>query len=91
LVVCKAKIAVKTHIGQKKNIIREYHVTTEEGRPVVFGIEPGKQPAFIQKEKLNTVNLEGSDLRVSEVGFGGRPIIPLPTKEVVPIVKYCFD
>jgi predicted aldo/keto reductase-like oxidoreductase len=42
-------------------------------------------------EKLNTVKLEGTDLEVSEVGFGGIPIIPLPTNEAVSIVKYCFD
>jgi hypothetical protein len=31
-----------------------------------------------QEEKLNTVKLSGTDLEVSEVGFGGIPIIPLP-------------
>jgi predicted aldo/keto reductase-like oxidoreductase len=40
---------------------------------------------------LKTVKLGGTDLEVSEVGFGGIPIIPLPKKEAVSIVKYCFD
>ena len=42
-------------------------------------------------KKLNTVKLEGTDLKVSEVGYGGIPIIPLPKNEAVSIVKYCFD
>ena len=40
---------------------------------------------------MNTVKLGGTDLAVSEVGFGGIPIIPLPKNEAVSIVKYCFD
>lgn len=44
-----------------------------------------------QEEKLNTVKLSGTDLEVSEVGFGGIPIIPLPKNEAVSIVKHCFD
>ena len=40
---------------------------------------------------MNTVKLSGTDLEVSEVGFGGIPIIPLPKKEAVSIVKYCFE
>jgi predicted aldo/keto reductase-like oxidoreductase len=40
---------------------------------------------------LNTVKLAGTDLEVSEVGFGGIPIIPLPKNEAVSIVKYCFE
>jgi predicted aldo/keto reductase-like oxidoreductase len=44
-----------------------------------------------QEEKLNTVKLGGTDLEVSEVGFGGIPIIPLPKNEAVSIVKHCFD
>ncbi len=40
---------------------------------------------------MNTVKLTGTDLEISEVGFGGIPIIPLPKKEAVSIVKYCFD
>lgn len=40
---------------------------------------------------MNTVKLSGTDLEVSEVGFGGIPIIPLPKNEAVSIVKYCFD
>jgi predicted aldo/keto reductase-like oxidoreductase len=40
---------------------------------------------------LNTVKLGGTGLEVSEVGFGGIPIIPLPKNEAVSIVKYCFD
>jgi hypothetical protein len=37
------------------------------------------------------VKLNGTDLEVSEVGFGGIPIIPLQKNEAVSIVKYCFD
>jgi predicted aldo/keto reductase-like oxidoreductase len=44
-----------------------------------------------KEEKLKTVKLSGTNLEVSEVGFGGIPIIPLPKKEAVSIVKYCFD
>jgi predicted aldo/keto reductase-like oxidoreductase len=40
---------------------------------------------------LNTVKLEGTDLEVSDVGFGGIPIIPLAINEAVSLVKYCFD
>jgi predicted aldo/keto reductase-like oxidoreductase len=40
---------------------------------------------------LKTVKLAGTDLIVSEIGFGGIPIIPLPENEAVSIVKYCFD
>jgi predicted aldo/keto reductase-like oxidoreductase len=40
---------------------------------------------------LKKVKLAGTDLEVSEVGFGGIPIIPLPENEAVSIVKYCFD
>ncbi len=40
---------------------------------------------------MNTVKLGGTDLEISEVGFGGIPIIPLPKNEAVAIVKYCFD
>jgi hypothetical protein len=37
------------------------------------------------------VKLKGTDLEISEVGFGGIPIIPLAKNEAVAIVKYCFD
>jgi predicted aldo/keto reductase-like oxidoreductase len=40
---------------------------------------------------LNTLKLGGTDLEISEVGFGGIPIMPLPKTEAVAIVKYCFD
>jgi predicted aldo/keto reductase-like oxidoreductase len=30
-------------------------------------------------------------LEISEIGFGGIPIIPLPAEEAVSVVKYCFD
>jgi hypothetical protein len=40
---------------------------------------------------LKTVKLAGTHLEVSEIGFGGIPIIPLPENEAVSIVKYCFD
>ena len=40
---------------------------------------------------MDTVKLAGTDLEISEVGFGGIPIIPLPEKEAVSVVKYCFE
>lgn len=40
---------------------------------------------------MNTVRLAGTDLEVSEVGFGGIPIIPLPKNEAQSVVKHCFD
>jgi hypothetical protein len=40
---------------------------------------------------MNTVKLTGTDLEISEVGFGGIPIIPLPENEAVSVVKHCFD
>ena len=40
---------------------------------------------------MNTVKLGGTDLEISEVGFGGIPIIPLPKNEAVSVVRYCFD
>jgi len=40
---------------------------------------------------MNTVKLAGTDLEISEVGFGGIPIIPLSENEAVSVVKHCFD
>lgn len=40
---------------------------------------------------MNTVKLAGTDLEISEIGFGGIPIIPLPKNEAVAVIKYCFD
>jgi uncharacterized protein len=40
---------------------------------------------------MNTIRLAGTDLEISEIGFGGIPIIALSMSEAVSIVKYCFD
>ena len=40
---------------------------------------------------MNTRKLAGTDLEISEIGFGGIPIIALSKNEAVSIVKYCFD
>ena len=40
---------------------------------------------------MNTIRLAGTELEISEIGFGGIPIIALPMNEAVSIVKYCFD
>ena len=40
---------------------------------------------------MNTRRLTGTDLEISEIGFGGIPIIALSKNEAVSIVKYCFD
>ena len=40
---------------------------------------------------MNTVKLAGTNLEISEVGFGGIPIIPLPENEAVSVIKHCFD
>jgi uncharacterized protein len=40
---------------------------------------------------MKTVKLAGTDLEISEIGFGGIPIIALSQDEAVSIVKYCFD
>ena len=40
---------------------------------------------------MNTIKLAGTDLEISEIGFGGIPIIALSMNEAVSIVKYCFD
>ncbi len=41
--------------------------------------------------KLHTITLAGTDLEISEVGFGGIPIIPMSKNDGASIVKYCFD
>jgi len=40
---------------------------------------------------MNTMKPAGTDLEISEIGFGGIPIIALPKNEAVSIVRYCFD
>jgi uncharacterized protein len=40
---------------------------------------------------MNTTKLAGTDLEISEIGFGGIPIIALSNVEAESIVKYCFD
>lgn len=40
---------------------------------------------------MNTIKLAGTDLKISEIGFGGIPIMALSMDEAVSIVKYCFD
>jgi predicted aldo/keto reductase-like oxidoreductase len=40
---------------------------------------------------MNTIKLAGTDLEISEIGFGGIPIIALSKSEAVAIVRYCFD
>ena len=40
---------------------------------------------------MNTIKLGGTDLEISEIGFGGIPIIALSDDEAVSIIRYCFD
>ncbi len=40
---------------------------------------------------MKTVRLDGTELSVSEIGFGGIPIIPLPPDEATAVVRHCFD
>ena len=40
---------------------------------------------------MNTIRLAGTDLEISEIGFGGIPIMALTMNEAVSIVKYCLD
>ena len=40
---------------------------------------------------MQSVELGHSGLNVSQIGFGGIPIIPLPADEASAIVRYCFD
>lgn len=40
---------------------------------------------------MNTTKLTGTDLEISQIGFGGIPIIALSKAEAESIVKYCFD
>jgi aryl-alcohol dehydrogenase-like predicted oxidoreductase len=40
---------------------------------------------------MNTTKLAGTDLEISEIGFGGIPIIALSKAEAESIVRYCFD
>lgn len=40
---------------------------------------------------MKTVKLGATALEVSEIGFGGIPIIPLPHEEAVSVVRHCLD
>ena len=40
---------------------------------------------------MQTIRLGATALEISEIGFGGIPIIPLPREEAVAVVKHCFD
>ena len=40
---------------------------------------------------MKTVRLGATALEVSEIGFGGIPIIPLPRNEAVSVVRHCLD
>lgn len=40
---------------------------------------------------MKTTRLGATDLEISEIGFGGIPIIPLPQEEAVSVVRHCFD
>jgi hypothetical protein len=41
--------------------------------------------------KMNTIRLNGTNLEISQIGFGGIPIIALSEREAVSIIRYCFD
>jgi predicted aldo/keto reductase-like oxidoreductase len=40
---------------------------------------------------MKTVRLGATALEVSEIGFGGIPIIPLPREEAVAVIRHCLD
>jgi uncharacterized protein len=40
---------------------------------------------------MKTIRLGATALEISEIGFGGIPIIPLPSEEAVAVVRHCFD
>ena len=40
---------------------------------------------------MKTTRLGATGLEISEIGFGGIPIIPLPREEAISVVKHCFD
>jgi hypothetical protein len=40
---------------------------------------------------MKTIRLGATALEISEIGFGGIPIIPLPREEAVSVVQHCFD
>jgi predicted aldo/keto reductase-like oxidoreductase len=42
-------------------------------------------------EKMKNVKLGGTGLIVSEIGFGGIPIIPLPLEQGAEVVRHCYD
>jgi hypothetical protein len=50
-------------------------------------------PSGIYKKgtAMQRVKLGQTGLKVSEIGFGGIPIIPLPVDEAVAIVRHCFE
>jgi aryl-alcohol dehydrogenase-like predicted oxidoreductase len=40
---------------------------------------------------MKNIRLGATALEISEIGFGGIPIIPLPQEEAVSVVRHCFD
>jgi len=40
---------------------------------------------------MKKMQLGATALEISEIGFGGIPIIPLPREQAVSVVKHCFD
>ncbi len=40
---------------------------------------------------MKTLRLGATELQVSEIGFGGIPIIPLPRDEAVSVARHCLD
>lgn len=40
---------------------------------------------------MKTMRLGATALEVSEIGFGGIPIVPLPREEAVAVVRHCFE
>jgi predicted aldo/keto reductase-like oxidoreductase len=44
-----------------------------------------------RETKMKGIKLGAAALEVSEIGFGGIPIIPLPQEEAVSVVRHCFD
>jgi hypothetical protein len=46
---------------------------------------------FIAGGEMKTIQLGATALEISEIGFGGIPIIPLPRDEAVSVVRHCID
>jgi hypothetical protein len=40
---------------------------------------------------MKTIRLGATALEISEIGFGGIPIIPLPHEEAVSVIQHCFN